>query len=132
MTREEFIKVLEEKGYSYEIEGDKIVVTHDRNVWLNSLSSLPPGVEFRNGGSVDLDSLTSLPSGVVFRNGHNVYLDSLTSLPPGVVFSNKYSVYLKSLTGNWFGKWSGNIEGIGSNRLLNKMITLGLFDKNKR
>jgi hypothetical protein len=132
MTQEEFIKVLDKQGYSYDIEGDKIVVTHDRNVWLNSLSSLPPGVEFKNGGSVDLDSLTSIPPGVVFRNGHNVVLSSLTSLPPGVEFKNKGEVDLLALIGRRIYFWKGNIKGIDYKRLLNKMISLGLFDKNKR
>ena len=90
MTQKEFIKVLDEKGYSYEIEGAKIIVTGDGdvNVRLNSLTSLPPGVEFRNGGYANLDSLPSLPSGVEFKNGAGVYLNSLISLPPGVEFKN--------------------------------------------
>ena len=58
MTREEFIEVLDDNGYSYEMEGNKIVVTNEGSVWLESLTSLPPGVEFRNKGDVDLDSLT--------------------------------------------------------------------------
>ena len=90
MTREEFIKELKEKRYSHKIEGDKIVVTHDRNVWLNSLSSLPPDVEFRNRGDVWLESLINV---------------------------------------GFISRWQGNIEGIDSNRLLNKMIELGLFDR---
>ena len=68
MTREEFIKELDKSNYSYRIEGNKIVVT--------------------NKMGVNLNSLTSLPSGVVFKNGGNVYLSSLTSLPPGVEFIN--------------------------------------------
>ena len=132
MTREEFIKVLDEKRYSYEIQGDKIVVTHDRNVYLHSLTSIPPGVVFRNGGNVDLDSLTSLPSGVVFRNGHNVVLSSLTSIPLGVEFKNKGDVILDSLIGRIGGEfddWNSNIEGINNKRLLNKMIKDGIFER---
>ena len=56
MTREEFIGVLEEEGYSYEIEGDKLVVT-GWYVFLDSLETLPPGVEFKNGRDVYLSSL---------------------------------------------------------------------------
>jgi len=149
MTREEFIKVLDDKGYSYEIEGNKIVVTHDRNVYLHSLTSLPPGVVFRNGGHVYLESITSippgvvfrngghvglgalpsLPPGVVFRNGESVYLSRLASLPPGVEFRNKGQVWLDALIGDWFSEWKGNIEGIDSKRLLNKMIKDGLFER---
>jgi hypothetical protein len=57
MTREEFIEVLDDKGYSYEIEGNKIVVTGKGDVWLGSLTSLPSGVEFGNRGDVWLKSL---------------------------------------------------------------------------
>ena len=129
MTREEFIKELNKKGYSYEIEGDKIVVTHDRNVYLHALTSLPPGVEFRNGDFIRLDSLTSLPPGVVFKNRGHVYLDSLTSIPPVVVFENGGDVNLNSLTGGGFKDWKGNIEGIDSKRLLNMMIKDGVFER---
>ena len=129
MTREEFIKVLNREKYSYEIEGDKIIVTHKRGVSLDALTSLPPGVEFRNGNHVDLGSITSLPPGVVFRNGGDVWLESLTSISPGVEFENRETVYLTSLTGGRFYNWKGNIEGIDSKRLLNKMISLGLFER---
>ena len=57
MTREAFIKVLDEKGCSYDIEGDRIIVTGEVDVYLESLTSLPPGVEFKNGGDVLLDAL---------------------------------------------------------------------------
>ena len=127
MTQKEFIELLDEKGYSYEIEGDKIVVTNEGAVDLNSLPSLPPGVEFRNEGAVDLNSLPSLPPGVVFRNGGSVYLKSLTSLPPGVEFKNVNDAYLKSLTGGWFDEWIGNIKCIDIKRLLNLMIKKGMF-----
>jgi hypothetical protein len=149
MTREEFIKVLKDNRYSYEIEGDKIIVTHKGSVWLDSLTSippgvvfrnegnvflqsltsLPPGVEFRNGEGVGLGSLTSLPSGVVFNNGGAVGLGALPSLPPGVEFRNKGQVWLDALIGGGFQDWKGNIEGINSKRLLNKMIKDGLFER---
>ena len=133
MTGEEFIKELDKKGYSYEIEGDKIVVTYEMGVDLRSLTSLPPGVEFNNGGSIDLYYLTSLPPGVAFRNGGSVNLNALTSLPPGVEFTNGGNfggnIDLGSLVSGYFGKWEGNIEGIDSKRLLNKMISLGIFER---
>jgi hypothetical protein len=129
MTRESFIKVLEEKRYPYSIEGNKIVVTSEGNVYLGDLTSIPPDVVFRNGGAVDLSSLTSLSPGVEFRNGKYVYLESLTSLPPGVEFRNGGYVHLKSLIGGWFWEWEGNIEGVNSKTLLNKMIQDGLFEK---
>jgi hypothetical protein len=130
MTREAFIKVLDEKGYFYEIEGNKIIVTHKRHVNLELLTSIPSVVEFRNEGVVNLKSLTSLPPGVEFKNGGDVYLRSLTSLPPGVEFNNGRDVYLESLIGVWFYSWEGdNIEEVGSNRLLNLMIKRGIFER---
>jgi len=149
MTREEFIEVLKKEGYSYEIVGGKIIITDrgpvdlDRltsipsgvafknggGVYLMDLASLPPGVVFKNEGRVELVSLTSLPPGVKFSNGAHVILNSLTSLPSGVVFKNKGDVYLKALTGGWFDDWRGNIKGIDSKRLLNSMISKGLFER---
>ena len=109
MTQEAFIEILKERGYSYRIEGNKIIVTYNGAVYLGYLPSIPPGVEFKNGGTVDLESLTSLPHDVVFRNGRDIYLRSLASLPPDVEFKNtgyvasyqgfiKGDVYLESLT----------------------------------
>jgi hypothetical protein len=150
MTREEFKQVLDKKGYSYEIEGDRIVVTHKRTVYLSALTSLPPGVEFKNWSGVDLNSLTSLSPGVEFNNEGDVYLKSLTSippgvgfknrggvdlrsltsLPPGVEFRNKGDVWLDSLIGDYsFTNWQGNIKGIDSKRLLNFMISKGIFER---
>jgi hypothetical protein len=132
MTQEAFIKVLDKKGYSYEMMGDSVVVNGGDSegvVSLRALTSLPPGVEFENGGSVNLRALTSLPPGVEFRNGGRVDLNALTSLSPGVVFRNKGDVKLDSLTRDWFSKWKGNIKGIDSMRLLNSMISKGLFER---
>ena len=130
MTQEAFIKVLDEKRYSYEIKGDKIVITHKGYVYLNSFISLPSGVVFENGGDVWLESLETLPLGVEFKNEGGIYLNSLTSIPSGVVFKNvgRY-IDLDSLTGGWFSAWNGNIEGIESKRLLNKMVADGLFNR---
>jgi hypothetical protein len=131
MTREKFIEILDREGHSYKIEGDKIVVTDgdsEGNFDLY-LGSIPSDVIFRNDGWVWLRSLTSLPPGVEFRNGGRVSLESLTSLPPGVMFNNGEFVNLKSLIGGWFSFWKGNIEGIDGNRLLNKMVADGLFDR---
>ena len=157
MTQEAFIKVLKkeltqllsELKYSYKMSGDKIIVTSKGQVNLQSLTSLPPDVEFRNGGGVYFNSLTSLPPGVEFRNGENVGFGSLTSLPPsvefrnrgdvelkyltsippGVEFKNGGNIYLRSLVGGWFSDWKGNIEGIESNRLLNVMIKQRVFER---
>ena len=107
MKKEEFIEVLKNRKYLYEIQGDKIIVTHKGYVDLDSLKTLPPGVEFRNGGSVSLDSLETIPPGVEFRNGGRVYLDGIL--------------------GVWLDDWEGNIEGVNNKRLLHLMISKGLF-----
>ena len=147
MTQEEFVQVLKKGEYSFRRVGDEIVVTHQGNVWLDSLESLPPGVRFENQGFVNLNSLKiltsdvrfenqghvylnslkSLPSGVQFQNKGDVYLHSLKSLPPGVRFQNQGYVYLHSLVGGWFENWKGNIEGVNPKRLLHLMIDKGVF-----
>ena len=86
-------------------------------------------VVFKNGGTVELRGLTTIRSGVVFKNEDHVYLDSLTSIPSGVMFGDAGSVLLLSLVGGWFSNWEGNIEGIDSNRLLNSMISKGVFER---
>ena len=112
MTREqeEFIKILNSEGYSYDIEGDKIIVTHEGNVfhdedddgdydWLTRLETIPPNVIFNTGdgyGNVYLGALKKLPTGVEFITG-NVYLDSLEILSPGTEFNNGSNVRLNSL-----------------------------------
>ena len=126
MTREEFIKVLDEKGYSYKIEGDKLVVTHDNDVDLGPLEILPSDVVFKNTGWVYLGFLKTIPYGVEFRNEGYVNLYSLQAIHPGVEFSNDNGIYLDSIMG-WFNRWEGNIEGIESKMLLNLMIKRGMF-----
>jgi hypothetical protein len=147
MTQHEFVQVLKKEGYSFRRAGDEIVVTHQGNVWLGSLESLPPGVRFENKGSVYLDSLESLPSDVRFENQGGVWLHSLKSLPPGfrfenqghvglgslkslppgVRFQNQRDVYLSSLVEGWFKYWKGNIEGVDPKRLLHLMVDKKLF-----
>jgi len=129
MTQEEFIKILDEKGYTYNIEDDRIIVT-GVYIDLSSLTSLPSGIQFNNSDDVDLYSLTTIPSAVNFRNKGDVYLYSLESISPGVEFKNGGSrVDLESLTGGLFKDWSGNIEGIDSKRLLNSMINKKIFER---
>ena len=127
MTREAFKQVLDAKGYSYKIEGNRVVVTDEGVVYLKDLTSLPSDVEFRNDGGIELSALTFLPPGVEFRNGGYVSLHSLTSISPGVEFRNEWSVRLDALIGGELDDWEGNIEDIKSKRLLNVMIKRGMF-----
>ena len=130
MIREEFIEVLDFYGYSYKEEGNRVVVTHGGYTNLRGLTSLPSGVVFKNSGTLDLKSLTSLPSGVEFKNGRNIDLRSLTSLNSDIEFKNGGDIDLRSLIGGLRVEyWEGNIKGIDSKRLLNKMISLGLFKR---
>jgi hypothetical protein len=98
MTREEFIKILSEKGYPYETRDDGIIINNMGEVGLESLTELPEGIEFNNGGEVYLEGLTELPEGVKFNNGGAVYLEGLTELPEGAKFNNRGHVYLGALT----------------------------------
>ena len=148
MTREAFIKELEKKEYSYKIEGNKIVVTHaESHVDLNHLTHIPPDIIFNNIMDVDLESIEDVPRGVEFRNEGSVYLSSVISISPDSIFNNGWAIDLGPLEKipstvvfnnkgwinlDWFGyswEWRGNIKGIGGNRLLNKMISIGLFER---
>ena len=45
MTREEFIKILDKKGYAWRVEGNSLIVRGFGEIDL-SIESLPPDVEF--------------------------------------------------------------------------------------
>lgn len=127
MTRQEFIQELEDHNYSYEIKENKIVVTHkDRIILFNDFNSIPSGVEFNSGGVVYLYELKGILSGVIFNNKGDIILDSVKNISPDVKFNNSGDIRLNE---RWFYEWEGHIEGIGYKRLLNKMVSLGLFDR---
>ena len=137
MTKEEFMEILEDKGYYYNGEGESIVVDHKGNLDLSDLEEIPSGIEFSNRGYISLDSLKVVPPGVKFDNSGNVWLNSVESLspdtyfgqltdevfltslkriPPGVTFENG-SVGLKSILNkrggrtytDYFSNWPGNL-----------------------
>jgi hypothetical protein len=118
MTREDFIEELDKKNYKYLIEGERIVVSGNNSSNFIDLSviNLPSGVEFKDSRHVFLDFLKNIPSNTGFNNLGNKHSD----------------VHMQSLFGGWFSEWEGNIQKIGHNRLLNKMVSLGLFDKESR
>jgi hypothetical protein len=142
MSREEFIEILEDKGYSYEMEGDKIIITHGGMVSL--LYSIPvpldSKVEFRNDEHVDLNNATELPENIVFNNTNDVFLGSLKNLPKGIKFQNTNDVFLgmnledlpswlEFDNGNyvWLGnvntyKWGCKISGIKGPKIINLLI----------
>lgn len=125
MTRVEFIKELDEKGYSYEIEGDNVVVNGEGDFYWE-LKTFPSGVEFRNEGNVDLKLLTTLHSDVEFNNDGNVLLYNLEKIHPSVRFNNSGYVSLILLIISTI-VWEGNIRGVESKRLLNLMISKEMF-----
>ena len=86
---------------------------NDTYVYLDSLEILPSNIKFKNGGSVSLHSLRSIPTDVTFENGRGVWLDSFgIDTKDGEEENNIL-----------------NIEGINPKRILNQMISIGLFNK---
>jgi hypothetical protein len=77
MNAADFRAILDRAGYTYTTDGDKTDVVYRGGVYLPSLTALPEGVTFSNGGDVYLPSLTALPEGVTFSNGGDVDLRSL-------------------------------------------------------
>jgi len=108
MTQEEFIEVLDMKDYRYKIVDDNLIVTHE-------------------GAYIDLDEIETFPDNIIFNNRGDIWLKSLRSIPKSVKFMNKGDVSLERLTGDFFDQFGGNIKGIGYMRLLNHMISKGMF-----
>lgn len=147
MIREDFIEILDTENYSYEIEGDNIVVTHEKENgkeipglnlvalriededggYLYIIDSIPSGVIFKNKGYLNLSSLEKMPDSVEFRNTGDLQLDSISTseIHTGCVFNNTGSINFSN--GYWDHKWIGNIEGINDKRLMNLMIKRGVF-----
>jgi len=101
MTREEFIKILDKKGYSYRIDGDNLIINHGGGIQLgkpNFTINLPSDLIFENDGKVNLRYLKVVPSGVIFNNNGDVDLTYTHTLSPGVKFNNVGYVYLNSLS----------------------------------
>jgi hypothetical protein len=129
MTREEFEKYLDDKGYSHNIDDDdsRLVLDDYINIVLDDIDTMPSGVVFRNRGNVWIDSITDISPGVHFENEGNVILDAVKIIPPGVVFNNSGRVNLASLLEFTLDDWEGHIKGVNHKHLLNLMIKKGLF-----
>ena len=136
MTREEIekefwneVRELRDTYYT-EDKGGKIIVSAfpdedgSCDIDLRELE-IPSDVIFENEGDVTL-SIEEIPENVEFVNEGDVYLYYVKNIHPSVKFNNEGEVFLK---GDWLGGWSGNIKGIDSKRLLNKMIELGLLNR---
>ena len=137
MNLEDFKRELRDKGYSYREEGGRLVV--EGNL-ISDLTQIPPGVIFQSDGEIWMNSLKAIPFDVEFRNGGWVYLRSVEKIDPSVRFHNEnYGVYLgrfhsfSALIENTFSTgrstWTFEfkIPGISDRRILNRMISIGLF-----
>jgi hypothetical protein len=131
MTKGDFIKILKGYKYTYEIEGDKIIVLENGSVNFDNITAIPSGVEFRNKTHVYMSSIITLPPDVIFSNEGSVWLSSVKSISRGVEFRNKQTVGLASLFHGWFHLWEDMyyIKGINHRRLLNLMISKGIFER---
>lgn len=130
MTKQELIEVLGQGDYSYKEVGDRLIVTDFSGVDLG-VTEIPSGVEFENEGYVYLDSLKKLPPNVKFKNGGSVSLFSLESISPGVVFENGRGIFLDHWGIDTRMYWELGIQGIKINKILNEMISYGIFDKKR-
>ena len=118
-------KLLIEKKYEYHWDNDTIVVTHNGDVYLNSLEEITTDITFNNKGSVSLDSLKKITTNVIFNNKGNVYLESLKKITTNVTFNNNGDVSLESLK-----KITTNIEFNNSGYVdLDSLKELNYFGK---
>ncbi len=90
-------QLLKQEKYSYYIENDVIVVNHNGNVYLSSLTQITTDVKFENRGNVYLSSLTQITTDVKFENNGDVYLSSLIQITTDVKFKNIGYVDLNNL-----------------------------------
>ena len=137
MTREEIekefwneVRELRDTYYT-EVKGGKIIVSAfpdedgSCDIDLRELE-IPSDVIFENEGEVTL-SIEEIPENVEFANEGDVYLYHVENIHTSVKFNNEGDVWLKV---GWFNLiWKGNIEGIDSKRLLNFMISKGVFER---
>jgi hypothetical protein len=119
MTREQFIRALEEGGITYSLsDGGKRIVVDQENQYINleylGITSLPPDVTFENSGSLRLGEVAQLPEGVVFDIKGAVIAEGITRIPRGTKFGKEVrSVLIKSGT-----IYFHNIDGINYGDLL--------------
>lgn len=124
MTREEFINMLKEKGFGYEISGNTINVNHEYNfsvVEINDPIEIPNGVKFTNLGSVWISDLLGINPGVEFHNGGTINLFRRET-ERGDGFRKIYRIFSTNKIEHVHA-----IDGIDPKRLLNLMIKKGLF-----
>lgn len=103
MSRDEFIKKLEEYKIYFKYEGDQILVCDDEykgkidNNHLNFenvIYSIPDNVTFQNGGNLWLESVKYIGKNVIFKNSGLVNLTSIETIKSEIKFRNKSFVDL--------------------------------------
>jgi hypothetical protein len=139
MTQEEFKRELDQKGIFYEMEGERLVIVCYSDLNLNRIKAIPSGVIFRHWNSgvhpkVYLNGLEEIPSGVEFGGGR-IYLNSLRRIDPSIKIGGN-CVMICPMLGTENGlcvpaiySFMFGIDGIEDWRILNKMISSGLFDR---
>ena len=119
MTREQFIRALEEGGITYSLsDGGKRIVVDQENQYINleylGITSLPPNVTFENSRSLRLGEISQLHEGMVFDIKGAVIGEGITRIPRGTKFGKEVkTVLIKSGT-----IYFHNIEGINYGDLL--------------
>jgi hypothetical protein len=110
MTRDEFIKRLEQYGAYFTYEGDQILVRDDESqgkIHVDSsnhvdmekvIDSIPDNVTFENNGNLWFNSVKSIGKNVIFNNSGLVNLESLETITEGIKFRNKSFVDLRNVT----------------------------------
>lgn len=125
MTREEFINELYRKGYAYEIDGNRIIITHKDKVWLDDMESIPAGVEFMNKGEVRLNSLNFFSERTKLNNSGKIYLHSIKEFPRDIEFGKNITDI--RIGHKWFSDYQFDINDINKARYFSLLIKKGLI-----
>jgi hypothetical protein len=132
MTREDFIKKLDDILCPYNIEDGKIIISvgsYSSYSDLTSLESLPEGIKFVGEGVMDLSNLIEIPYGTEFNNSGVIFLYGVKKIHPGVKFNQNQQICLFNLVVGTKFTFRFRVDGISDSYILNNMISLGIFNK---
>ena len=95
MKRKDFLNILDNKGYIYEIDNEIIVITYSGYVDLQSLTSMPDNVSFNNRGYVDLQSLTLMKYqgkqlNLKYIDGYSMIINSSKKVDDYIIYKAQY------------------------------------------
>jgi len=129
MDQEDFKRVLTRRRIPYRVEGKRLIVGRWRSdMDLSGVKTIPSETVFNNMGSINLPDIEEIPSGVELRTSF-VHLNALKRIHPSARFTDSTSV-ISPLLGT--GDFPFRTPGISDFRVLNKMISLGLFWRRQR